>query len=101
MAPTVHCLAQSWHSIAALLAPLQPIEHAPAARDRERGAEYAQIAAIEALDEQTGCQQREREQHEPPLAHEVQQHDGLEGFDFGQLLGKGHVAERDAKDAEE
>ena len=86
--------------VAALLAPLQPVEHAPAAGNRERGAEHAEVAAVEALDEETGPKKQDCEEHERPFTHEVQEHDRLEWLDLGELLGKRHIAQRDTEQAE-
>src|SRR5512138_4025843 len=74
--------------IAALAVAPQPVEHAQAPRYGQRGAERAEIAAEEALDEEAGDEQRDGEGDEPPLAHEAEDDRGLEGLDLRELLGQ-------------
>ena len=68
--------------------------------DRQRGAERAEVAAIEALDEQAGREQAHGKGDEGPVARELEDDRGLEGLDLGQPLGELQGIERQAEQDE-
>ena len=86
---------------AAHLIALEPVEHADAGRDRESGTQGAEVAAIEAFDEKADDDQGEREDDKGPVAYELENDGGFEGFNLGQLFGEGDGRQRDAEEAEE
>ena len=69
--------------VAAFVVAFQPVEHPQPCRDRQRGAQRAQIAAVEPLDEQPRHQQRRHIGHKGPGADEFQHDRGLERLDLG------------------
>ncbi|CAM4107566.1 hypothetical protein ACMU6081_27640 [Achromobacter mucicolens] len=87
--------------VAAVAVALEPVEDAQPGGDGQGGAQRAQVAAEEALDEQARDKQRHGEQHEGPVTHEVQDDRGLEGLDFGELLGDRQVIQREAEKQQE
>ena len=68
---------------ATLGAALQPVEHAHAAQDRQARAQRADEAAIEALDEQPGAEQRHGIDNGGPRRVETERDRGLERLDAG------------------
>lgn len=56
----------------ALLSPPLPVEHAGARWDRERGPQDAQIATIEAPDEEASAKKNSSEKYKRPFTYEAQ-----------------------------
>src|SRR5215471_11922984 len=79
---------------------LEPFEHPHARGNGERGAEWAEVAAIEPFDEQSGEQEECRIDHKWPLAGELHRDRGLERLDFGNLECHQDRAQRKGEDAD-
>ena len=77
------------HRIAA-----QPVKHPQARRNGQGRAQRAQIAAIKALDKQTGQKQHQRKRHKPPFTHKFQNHRGFKRLHFRQFFRQAQFIKR-------
>ena len=91
LARGVDCLDGTFYGadltgMSTLMIALEPVEHPDASGDGERCAEWTQIAAIEAFDEQPRDDHRCCIDDERPGTDELEYDRCLEGFDLGQIL---------------
>ena len=73
---------------------LKPLELPQAGGERERSAQWAQVAAEEPLDEEPGREQEKRPGDKGPVTQEAKDDRGLERLDLGKALGLRHRAQR-------
>ena len=101
MAPTVHFVSHKPAFAAALRAALEPVEDLQFGRNGEARTERAEIAAVEALDEEAGEEKGEHKSDERPCPDHAQRDRGLERLGLGQNQGVVHRIEGEREDADE